>query len=516
MTLTDDDRLRELYRELNLDHKSLREELLGRLPAQATTEAKFGVLSNTPTHPNRRRWIASGIAAAAVLIAGSIAMQPTDAWAEVVKAVRSQKWIHIVRMDLDGNIAEEWESPSGATSASKSPNSIRLVDKATSLMLVYYPDQNKLVRLELNDQEPVDSMQLFIDLLLGKSDRLRNVKVLVRQQRSVLEHGHSWDELRLTVQPIGGTPMIWTSKIDPKTHLPQTLRVDIPDAVERVKNLPEARFDYPSEGPLTLVALGVPDDAILEDRVPKDSLRNILARMKEQRMKLGAYHLKLFYGTTSRISRESWKDGLKWRQDHESPDVCDGRESWSKHMGYWQMIKKVPNEPTEEFCQLNSQWHYLENLTYPFLSATPDFDLKVRPNRTDGPEGCILMERVATPGANPRLVHRYTPRLEQFWLDPNRNFALVKRVRTNVEASEAECNAKGITKHAETTYDDFEQSPSGVWYPTTVKTTGTIWIKQTNPMIVEPLDQHWNVRVEFHELLPSELFDIKAAKKRSP
>ncbi len=516
MTLTEDNRLRELYRELNLNHTSHREALLRQLPANATTDANFGVLANTPSRLTRRWWLASGVTAAAVLVAGILAIQPTDAWAEVVKAVRSQKWIHLVRIDLDGNVVEEWESPSGATSASKSPSEIRLVDKATSLMLVYYPNQNKLFRLELSDQEPVDSMQLFVDLLLGNAERLRYLKVLDRQQRTVMERGQSWDEMRLTVQPIGGTPMIWTSKIDPKTHLPQTFRVEISGAVELVKNLPEGRFDYPSDGPLTLAALGVPDDAKLEDRVPKDSLKNILARMKEQRMKLGAYHLQLFFGTTSQISRESWKDGIKWRQDHESPDICNGRQSWSKHMGYWQMIKKFPNTPTEEFCQLNSQWHYLENLTYPFLSATPEFDLTVRPDRTDGPEGCILVERVATPGANSNLVHRYTPRREQYWLDPNRNFALVKRVRTDVEASEAECHSKGIAKHSETTYDDFEQSPSGVWYPTTVKTTGTIWIKQTNPMMVEPLDQHWKVRAEFHELLSDELFDINAAKKRSP
>ncbi len=35
-------------------------------------------------------------------------------------------------------------------------------------------------------------------------------------------------------------------------------------------------------------------------------------------------------------------------------------------------------------------------------------------------------------------------------------------------------------------------------------------------MMVEPLDQHWKVRAEFHELLSDELFDINAAKKRSP
>jgi hypothetical protein len=93
---------------------------------------------------------------------------------------------------------------------------------------------------------------------------------------------------------------------------------------------------------------------------------------------------------------------------------------------------------------------------------------------------------------------------------------LVKRVLTDVVASEAECHANGTTKHVETTYDDFQQSPNGVWYPTTVKTTGTIWVKQTKPMIVEPLDQHSRVTVEFTDSFPSELFDITAAKKRSP
>ncbi len=55
---------------------------------------------------------------------------------------------------------------------------------------------------------------------------------------------------------------------------------------------------------------------------------------------------------------------------------------------------------------------------------------------------------------------------------------------------------------------------TGVWYPTTVKTTGTIWVKQVNPMIVEPRDQHWRLSVEFKESLPDGLFDIKAAMTR--
>lgn len=113
----------------------------------------------------------------AMLIAGIFVLKPHDAWAKVGKAVRSQKWIHFVRKDFDGNVAELWESPSAEISASKSATEIRLVDKATSLMQVFYPNQQKVVRLELNDQEQLDPMQLFIDVLLGDSERLRFLEV---------------------------------------------------------------------------------------------------------------------------------------------------------------------------------------------------------------------------------------------------------------------------------------------------------------------------------------------------
>lgn len=516
MTSTENDRLSELYLELNQDHTSRREALLRQLPASVTTDSHPLIAEATPQRRvTRRWWLGSGAAAVALFVAGIFVLKPRDGWAEVVKAVRSQKWIHVVRKDFDGNVVEIWESPSAEISASKSPTEIRLVDKATSLVQVFYPDQKKVVRLELNDQEPIDSMQLFIDVLLGDSERMRHLEVTDRQQRSVTENGQTWDEMRVTVQPVGGMRMIWIAKVDPKTHLPQTFRVEVPDAAEPAKNLPEGKFDYPSEGPSTLAALGVPEDTELEDRVPKDSLKNILAEMRRQRLKLGAYHLQMSEG--ARLRYDAWRDGLKWRQDLSQPEICDGRESWSKHMGYWQLMTTLPPNPRpDDFCRLNRQWFYLETLAYPFLSATPEFDLTVRPDQKSGPDGCILVERVATPGANPNLVHRYTPRREQYWLAPNRHFALVKRVLTDVEAPEAECHSKGIIKHAETTFDDFNQSPSGVWYPTTVKTTGTIWIKQTNPMIVEPRDQHWKLAVEFNDTFPYELFDINAAKKRSP
>ncbi|MFO0902358.1 MAG: hypothetical protein U0939_05115 [Pirellulales bacterium] len=519
MTLTENahDRLSELYRELNQGHTVRRKSLLQQLPDMTADVPRATDDTNSERRLARRMLIGGAMAAsAAMLIPGLFMVRPRAAWADVAKAVRAQKWIHCVTKGFDGSITEVWESPSTEISVWKSSSEIRLVDKGTSLMQVFHRKQNKIVRLELGDQEPVDSMQLFINVLLGDAEQLRHLNVIVRQQRSITDHGQTWDEIRLTAQPIGGSPMTWIAKIDPQTHLPHSVRIELQDAPEAGHKQRELEFDYPSDGPTTLAALGVPVDVAVEDRVPKDSLKSILADMRMQRRNLGAYHLKLFYADSPRLSRESWKDGLKWRQDHESPDVCDGREEWSKHMGSWQRIKKIPDSPREEFCRLNPQWYYLENMSYPFLSATPEFDLAVRPDRTDGPEGCILVERVANPGANPSVVHRFTAHREQYWLDPRRGHALVKRVLTDVEAPEAECLSKGIAKHIETTFSDFQQSPHGVWYPTTITTTGTLWVRQTNPLIVEPKEQRWKVAVEFHDAFPDHVFNITDARKRSP
>ncbi len=150
------------------------------------------------------------------------------------------------------------------------------------------------------------------------------------------------------------------------------------------------------------------------------------------------------------------------------------------------------------------------------MSLRREFTRWLEPDRTDVPEGCVLVERVAVAGADPKIVHRFTPRLEQYWLDPRRNFAVVKRILTGVEAPESECHAKGIAKHVETTFEDFLPSPDGVWYPTTVRTTGTVWIKQINPSIVQPFDQHWLLTVDFRDSFPGETFHINAAQERSP
>lgn len=512
MTTQHHDHLRQLYNELNHEHAAHRESLLHSLRTNDTAIASEKV--EQQTRQVNRRWLfgSSGIAAA-VLVAGFSLWRSQDALAEVQKALRSQEWIHLVVTRRDGSQVESWESPSGQISASKWPEEIRFVDKSNSIEQVYDVAQRKLTRLELDERRLHDTIRTLIDVLLGDADHSSWLKVSQRQQRSVTENGETWDEVTIIAEPNGGQAFTWICKIDPETHLPLSYRTQVPMGRNFELGWVEGKFNYPSKGPLTITELGVPTDAELDDRIPKDSLKHILASMKLARQKLGAYHLKLFYDNGPRLCRESWKDGIKWRQDHEVPEICDGREEWSKSLSGWQLIRELPSTPPQEFCQLNGDYlSYLENMTYPRLAASMDFDLKVRSEQTDGPAGCILVEKIATADANQFVVDRFTPRREQFWLDANRDYALVKHVYTDVQASEEECRAKGIPKHTEFHYSDFVQSPTGVWYPTAIRSMGTI----VNSPVATPDAVHFTVKVEFAESYPHKLFNIDDAKKRSP
>lgn len=507
MTTQQHDQLHQLYLELNQDHTAHRELLMQSLKTSETSVASSKVAQ--PANRVSRRWLlgSSGMVAAA-LVAGIFLWRPQDALAEIQKALKSQEWIHLVVTRLDGSQVESWESPSGQISASKWPEEIRLVDKSNSIEQVYDVAQKKLTRLELDERRLPDTMRSLIDVLLGDANRSSWLKVSQRQQSSFTENGKTWDEVTIIAEPIGGQAFTWICKIDPTTHLPISYRTQVPTGRNFELGWVEGKFDYPSKGPLTIAELGVPEDSVLDDRIPRDSLKHIVANMKEARRKLGAYHLKVFSGNGTHLSRECWRDGSRWRQDLEVPAVCDGKQLWMKTSSGWKL---------QEFQQ-DAGWPYIEDITYPELSATMDFELKVHAEQTDGPEGCILVEKLASDIPDPilRNSRRFFPRREQFWLDTKRNYALVKHVRTDIPASEDECRSNGTSKHTEVHYSDFQQSPNGVWYPTRIRDIGTIVMPKTNIDFKLPDALDWTVEVEFADSYPTKLFEIDSAKKRSP
>ena len=506
MTTPQHDQFRQLYLELNQDHADQRELLMQCLQSNVVSLASSNVAQ--PARRISRRWLlGSGGMAAAVLVAGLFLWPPQDALAEIQEALRAQEWIHLVVKRLDGSQAESWESPGGQIRASKWPEEVRFLDKSNSIEQVYDVAQKKLIRMEPDESQHPDTMQTLIDVLLGDANSTNWLKVAKRQQRTVTEDGKTWDEVTLTSEPMGGQVTTWICKIDPETHLPISYRTHLPTTGNFEPGWVEGKFDYPPKGPLSITELGVPADAELDDRVPKDSLKHIFASMKRARETLGPYHLKLFYNIGPQLCRECWKDGFKWRQDHEVPEICDGKQLWVKTLSGWEL---------QESRQLNPGWPYIEDMTYPQLTATMDFELKLHSDPTDGPEGCILVEKVATANANQFVVDRFVPRREQFWLDPDRDYALVKHVRTDVQASEAECRSRQCSKHQEFHYSHFEQSPKGVWYPTRIESIGTEVPRENDPLASVPKAILWTIEVEFAESYPSKLFDIDAAKKRLP
>lgn len=509
MTTQPRDQLGELYAELNQGHATYRELLLERLKTNATdaTESEAALQAR----PVSRRWLlGSSCIAATAMVVGLFLWPPKDALAEIQKALQSQEWIHLVVTRLDGSQVESWESPSGKISVSKWPEEIHWLDKANSIEQVYDIRKNKLTRIEFDERQHPVTLQSLIDVLLGESDRTSWLKVAQRHRRNVTENGRTWDEVTLTTEPIGGQALTWICKIDPKTHLPISYRTQVPTGQNLELGWVEGKLDYPANGPLTIADLGVPADAQLDDRIPKDSLKHIVATMHQARQRLGAYHLKLFYGDGPQLCREYWKHGSKWRQDRETPEICDGKELWIKTLSGWER-REVSREHI-------AGWPCIEDMTYPRLSANMEYELKVRSDQTEGPEGCILVEKLVVDDANPLWLSlgKFTPRREQFWLDTNRDYALVKHVRTDVLATEAECRANQSSKHSEYHYSEFKRSPSGIWYPTKIKTIGTMVAPPVDPAIAVPEAFYQTIEVQFAESYPKELFDINAAKMRFP
>ena len=96
-----------------------------------------------------------------------------------------------------------------------------------------------------------------------------------RKQRSVEEDGHKWREYEIELeQGDAAKKSTLTIRVDPETNLPATMK-----AAARRGLAIEFAFDYPTEGPADIYALGVPRDTPLDDRMPTDDLKRVLAAL---------------------------------------------------------------------------------------------------------------------------------------------------------------------------------------------------------------------------------------------
>jgi len=130
----------------------LREPIEEKDLARALDRARQANYLAISHHPRRSRKLLAVVAIAAALLFVAILLwnRQSNAWAQVVEAVRKKPWLHAVSKLPD---VEQWFSADRAVLAERVGKTISWFDLKKKKTTEYYnPDENTLVRVESDDQ----------------------------------------------------------------------------------------------------------------------------------------------------------------------------------------------------------------------------------------------------------------------------------------------------------------------------------------------------------------------------
>ena len=500
-------------------------------------------------------WFAGAGAAAVVLIALLFSLQPSSiAWSQVAEAARAMPWIHMKAVGGERQSLETWLSFSRNVGAMRVGNLARYDDYRSGVGYEYDLQQKKLYRLSVSDHaakdfESVEGLfqAIFRGNAIREEDSFPGVRIVEQRQRTVTEQGRRWILYELELQPQGGGPESPTEiqsisvviRVNPEKMLPERMTMNY--AKEKV----ECAFDYPDEGPVDIYALGVPRDAPVEDRTPPPDLSRILKMVQQNRRDFGNYlaiaggnnrdrhsvvHLirckgdkfrvDVGIGDTSHVA--SAADMEKWWREHGKevlPDgsvLCDGRRVYEHSLvdpeTGWKLSMhqtrqgdaRAAAEGTRESAQ-----YFVELLAYPpnldpqQLTSSPLWTVHLDPTGENGPAESVRVELLLAKSGGP--VDRRTYHKQEYWLQPKYGYAVVKYVTSDCpEVDEDPLRKEKQLIHE---YDDFRQTPRGVWYPTVSRYKNATQSENKNkPSGIEFHDQVTYFYLDFTAELPDELF----------
>lgn len=507
----------------------------------------------------KRRWrlvtasvVTVATVAGAVLIALLVVPSPSVGWADVTKAIRSQKWIRGTVTYPDGDPGTMWLSPQRQIWAFKSERWCQFFDGREKAKYEYRGREKSIVRLPLGEEDaqrvlPVDALSQDRDAigpwLFGTE------KIVDQKRREVTEDGKTWVEFQLVLWR--GDMNHATLRVDPKTKLPVYLLLTSPD--DSTKSF-KWQFDYPEDGPTDIYALGVPREIKIDDQMPSDQVQQVLNAMTASRAHIGDFRLMVAEEEGYRVFIVRRK-GDRWRVDvcrgsyppkpadggsasdwfaerlrrfETIPQyICDGKTVYKNPRPrpipsdgdsiQWERSRHAPQDLLStggsfDSCLSAAPYVKLVTFIYPDLTPIRGWGFEFDPQPTDSP-GCVLIKRSArTTRKEPWRAH------EWFYVDPAKGHALVRAQLFGLPA-DAPADPKvagGQTIHME----NFQQSPSGFWYPTVVRDTrsnvaeindkGEITEKKTAP---QTTTVHYYF--DFDADLPDSLFTIEDEEEKA-
>jgi hypothetical protein len=374
--------------------------------------------------------------------------------------------------------------------------------------------------------------------------RRTTMRVLDQRMEKITEAGHNWLDYRLTVaDPSFEQPLRWFFRADPATKLPALCRADGQFAGKPATI--EIRIDYPERGPADIYDLGVPRTAQRVDRVPAGDLKRVMETINAGRERMDSYRAVFVRDSPG---RRWWTDqpiivyrkGKKFRADYPAgwtgnimatagPDQGeDPIKWWRERTKFFQFYpqyvvrggtqfkceEKQSTNPDgsvdTEIVSVSSSrrpelfppafWMWPEFACRQGIYAdlsNPEMEPVLEMHPTDGPTGCIRLAIRRTSQRN-RINERgiKIPDESRYWLDPKRDFIMVRRDRLVRDGAGRE---RVIQRD---TVEETARSPQGVWYAT--KTRRSLPDPVGNGKLRDQIEELY---VDFDVNLPDSLFE---------
>jgi hypothetical protein len=445
------------------------------------------------------RWCAAGVG---IVLAAAVAfvqlpLQPRFVWAQVVQAVHERPWIHGIARDSQGIVDEFWLSLPRELAATRHGDFVRHDDLRAGIRYEFDARKRLLVRRPVGDVGEFESVaRMFRAIFRGDTDVEigSGHRITKRDRRSIHVDGRDWLEYEWALSRYeDGKTASATMRVDPERKLPVSLAVTA--AGESVRYA----FDFPTEGPADIYALGVPRLSQVDDQLPSLETARIARAMEAGRKDLDHYFaVEYEYLTQARLV---WRKGDKWRVelylsrgdpgDLHGPApgedvlkwwrgqmkgkdaefhplyVCDGWQIWRHETQTGWKRERFVAPGKGHYAAMtfaDAMQDLLEFHAYPRIDADGRFVNDPTHGSTkndasnlqrDSPKTARTLFEVG----NADIVN------ERLWLDPDHGFATV-RSETRFHLSPEELKEPNPVVRAVHEFDRFDRTPRGVWYAT--------------------------------------------------